>query len=89
MVLMNNKIATNTATRLRYGNIENQFNTFHTYFLNYIPLQVEWILCNNLWIKVIKGSPDPISIQNFSLFTGKVCLNDNKKNWPDANSKLL
>ena len=33
MVLMNNKIATNAATRLRYENIENQFDTFYTYFL--------------------------------------------------------
>ena len=30
---MNNKIATNTATRLRHENTENQLNTFYTYFL--------------------------------------------------------
>ena len=69
---MNNKSSTNTAMRFKYENIENQFD-------NQNPLQAEWILRKNLWIKVIKGSPDPISTQNFSLFTGKVCLNDNKK----------
>lgn len=30
---MNNKIATNAATRLRYENTENQFGYFYTYFL--------------------------------------------------------
>ena len=69
---MNNRSSTNTAMRFKYENIENQFD-------NQNPLQAEWILCNNLWIKVIKGSSDPISTQNFSLFTGKVCLNDNNK----------
>ena len=33
MVLMNHEIATNTSTRSRYENIENQFDTFYTYFL--------------------------------------------------------
>ena len=69
---MNNKSSTNTAMRFKYENTENQFD-------NQNPLQAEWILRNNLWIKVIKGSPDPISTQNFSLFTGKVCLNDKNK----------
>ena len=39
--------------RFKYENIENQFDHQN-------PLQTEWILCNNLWIKVIKGSSDPI-----------------------------
>ena len=69
---MNNKSSTNTAMRFKYENIENQFD-------NQNPLQAEWVLRNNLQIKVIKGSPDPISTQNFSLFTGKVCLHDNNK----------
>ena len=69
---MNNKSSTNTAMRFKYENIENQFD-------NQNPLQAEWILYNNLWVKVIKGSSDTISTQNFSLFTGKVCLNDNNK----------
>ena len=69
---MNNKSSTNTAMRFKYENIENQFD-------NQNPLQAEWVLRNNLQIKVIKGSPDPISTQNFSLFTGKVCLNDKNK----------
>ena len=58
--------------RFKYENTENKFD-------NQNLLQAERILFNNLWIKVIKGSSDLISTQNFLLFTGNVCLNDNNK----------
>ena len=75
--MKNNKISMNTTIRFRQENIENQFDNFDTYFLISFNISLMGIMHQPMH-KSYQRQPGLISKQNFSLYIGKVCSNNNK-----------